>query len=53
MKLLTTTVKLATVPMQCLPAIMKLVKSGKKLGPAERRASVKACGQKHRSALIF
>jgi hypothetical protein len=25
----------------------------KKLGPAERRASVKACGQKHRSALSF
>jgi hypothetical protein len=25
----------------------------KNRGPAERRASVKACGQKHRSALIF
>jgi hypothetical protein len=25
----------------------------KKPGPAERRAKVKACGQKHRSALSF
>jgi hypothetical protein len=28
-------------------------RGGKKPGPAERRVGVKACGQKHRSALSF
>jgi hypothetical protein len=63
--LLNLSVQLATVPKQMHKGGMTFTtppfghpsKTGgelnKKLGPAERRVGVKACGQKHRSALSF
>jgi hypothetical protein len=65
MKLVTVAVKLATVQLKLVTKRLTFTtpvydhpsqKGGelnKKPGPAERRAKVKACGQKHRSALSF